>query len=961
VAPEEPPMAECHPFIEWKDGKFVVNRSACEKLDALPCRKIQVVSIVGPYRSGKSFLINQIVGRDAAKGFNVGGTVNACTKGIWMTITPSPVLEDVCIVYLDSEGLGSVEKEPEFDAHVFALCALLSSMLILNTTGCISKTTIEQLELVVHLAEHIQASAEGKRPNEDNGAAAELTGFPSLLWVLRDFALALEDEDGKAITPREYLENGLSAKNTHSTRQQQANQIRHALTQIFKNRDCMTLVRPVSDEAKLRNLSELPLHRLRAEFKNQVKAICKRVHEAAPFKTVDGQYINGPALARLAQVYVRGLNGGALPKIRTAWRSVIEIQGAHALERSLKVYKELCPQATDEAEDGGEILEPYALANAHIQARDRAFDLVAWLGLGDLKDLKRKLAQRIDEVWSERQSKNYVMSVRQSSATAKRLWLKSGLGSTDPIQDPSWLSKMDELVENYLEEAKGAARNEIGWRFFSTKMHSCMRSLASHVIASDKAHVDLKQRVLKLDSKLKDAEKKITDDEKRWKGLMTQKQTDWKEEREMLMEEVQRLLVKLQDRDNQAAPPNGASGAKGRAAMTASGKPTAMVGGGTSTKSASRYHLSLLVQHAADEDQGVERTDVRNFFWSSLKGVFNGRAFVDWMVLNGWAVNRKDGIDIGQQLLNAGLLCVKRGRNGFVDDNNRYYQLLDPSRAKFPSARPGVSTKPFRPKQNRKATGPQHSKGGQSRTKNRSMSTSVIPSGDTKSNGNLPSCILYGMSVPTRRIMGELNKTKALTLQPAERIVYFYINSLNPNMATRNMTINLTRHCVMVTSVRFAKFEAGIVSQCFRLIDIVSSTYLGFSRSGLAKVKVFLREGKTSMIHFVNGRAAVWFAKRLGRFASPSSDRKEENSKHQSPDTTIITTDSSSPDKMNASAPRKVRISSSQQSKKKRAAARKDPRKGPASSPSVDHDERTTCGTSRGILPHPKRVTPERR
>lgn len=29
--------------------------------------------------------------------------------------------------------------------------------------------------------------------------------FPSFLWLVRDFALRLEDEEGKALSPKEYL------------------------------------------------------------------------------------------------------------------------------------------------------------------------------------------------------------------------------------------------------------------------------------------------------------------------------------------------------------------------------------------------------------------------------------------------------------------------------------------------------------------------------------------------------------------------------------------------------------------------------------------------------------------------------------------------------------------------------------------------------------------------------------
>ena len=33
--------------------------------------------------------------------------------------------------------------------------------------------------------------------------------FPSLLWLLRDFSLKLEDRNGNVITEKQYLENAL--------------------------------------------------------------------------------------------------------------------------------------------------------------------------------------------------------------------------------------------------------------------------------------------------------------------------------------------------------------------------------------------------------------------------------------------------------------------------------------------------------------------------------------------------------------------------------------------------------------------------------------------------------------------------------------------------------------------------------------------------------------------------------
>lgn len=81
--------------------------------------------------------------------------------------------------------------------------------------------------------------------------------FPSFLWLVRDFALRLEDEHGSSITPREYLENALKTQKGNSEMVQRKNSIRKELTNFFKDRDCFMLIRPVDDEKKLQNMSQV--------------------------------------------------------------------------------------------------------------------------------------------------------------------------------------------------------------------------------------------------------------------------------------------------------------------------------------------------------------------------------------------------------------------------------------------------------------------------------------------------------------------------------------------------------------------------------------------------------------------------------------------------------------------------------------------------------------------------------
>ena len=63
------------------------------------------------YRTGKSYLLNMLMGQTA--GFQVGPTVNACTKGIWLW-GKAITLEDrsnLHVLFLDTEGLDSTTRD----------------------------------------------------------------------------------------------------------------------------------------------------------------------------------------------------------------------------------------------------------------------------------------------------------------------------------------------------------------------------------------------------------------------------------------------------------------------------------------------------------------------------------------------------------------------------------------------------------------------------------------------------------------------------------------------------------------------------------------------------------------------------------------------------------------------------------------------------------------------------------
>ena len=323
-------LPDALPFVIFDKDRFTVNPEAASFLEGLGDAPLAVVALAGPYRHGKSFLLNRVVLQNGPnEGFQVGQTVNACTKGLHIAtkvLTASNSSDgEYRVLVVDTEGLGAMTASDTHDARIFSLALLLSSMFLYNSKGTIDQPALNTLSLVANISQHIKA-----------GDGADLSAFlPSFLWVVRDFALDLVDGQGDAIDAKEYLEQALRPVPDAPP---EKNRVRTSLRDYFRHRDCVTLIRPCDDEAQLKRLNEQPESALKPEFQAQAKALREKVLALARPKQACDTTVTGKLLVRLATVYCDAINTGACPAIQDSWSLISADECTRAVEAAAQAF-----------------------------------------------------------------------------------------------------------------------------------------------------------------------------------------------------------------------------------------------------------------------------------------------------------------------------------------------------------------------------------------------------------------------------------------------------------------------------------------------------------------------------------------------------------------------------------------------------------------------------------------------
>ncbi|XWS36358.1 hypothetical protein CRYUN_Cryun20dG0078400 [Craigia yunnanensis] len=300
------------PIVEPDPGhtKLRLSREGLQAISRITT-PIAAVAVIGPYRSGKSFLLNQLLSLSCYEGFGVGHMRDTKTKGIRVWGTPLELDIDgvrTFVFYLDTEGFESVGKSN------------------------IREADISRLSFAVELAEEFYGRF-ALLPHSELKRRDIAFEPAKLLWLIqRDF---------------------LWDKNID-----QVNQIRDSLAVMGDNSMAFSLPQPHLMRTKLCDLKDDYLDPMYVKKREQLKELVASVIRP---KIVQGKPLNGKGFVSFLEQILKALNKGETPSTG----SLVEVFNKGILERCLKLYSERMGKL-------GLPMPEQSLQDAHERSREEA-------------------------------------------------------------------------------------------------------------------------------------------------------------------------------------------------------------------------------------------------------------------------------------------------------------------------------------------------------------------------------------------------------------------------------------------------------------------------------------------------------------------------------------------------------------------------------------------------------------
>jgi hypothetical protein len=320
------------------------------------------------------------------------------------------------------------------------------------------------------VAETLKRQNGGAAGRARGGGALEL---PGLLWVVRDFALDIEEEGadagaaesrGPKLEDDDYLEQALRADQLDPRSSKAA--LRHVLTQAFPRRCCQTMVRPADREDDMKRLQELPDAALRPQFVEQLRSLRSKLRGLCVPKRVAGRQVDASLLADLVAAYVEAINGDKVPAVVDTWTQVARARCAKAVDEAVGYVERVCGIGERQQESSADPHDRVRLFPGHLHAHiahglrqaERIYrERLA--NIPDTSEFDRQLQQRLlvavaSGTHAARASQEQA-AIRLAMAAAQR-WGEGSKAQAKQLLLPS------EFLSGALQAARAVVADEFG-------------------------------------------------------------------------------------------------------------------------------------------------------------------------------------------------------------------------------------------------------------------------------------------------------------------------------------------------------------------------------------------------------------------------------------------------------------------------------------------------------------------
>lgn len=296
---------------------------------------IALVSVVGPFHSGKSFLLNALLQQTQV--FSVGSKTTPETMGIWLCRTNMKANDGSEVWLMDSEGFFGPGVDEGYDAKIFSVASLIGAHVVYNTVKVIDQQAVGLLEMLVQRAQLFRTRTQSSVMPEDTPDFLRFDVFPPLTWVVEDFVQDLPQQfkdEGATGWLRTYLKGsnvgdvakddaGDVAKVTDPKAKREKSDF---LRKVFQDVRVHTLFLPATGREQLKDLSRLRFGELTPEFREEIAELRSHILSGLQARTSNGLPVTGRGLASTIQFLVRGLQQGMfheLPSLWEAWASQV--------------------------------------------------------------------------------------------------------------------------------------------------------------------------------------------------------------------------------------------------------------------------------------------------------------------------------------------------------------------------------------------------------------------------------------------------------------------------------------------------------------------------------------------------------------------------------------------------------------------------------------------------------------